>query len=59
MPGAGQLDVAAALARIREEFVAAVLADYTPWACEGVVTVTVDALAWATEHRPGWLEAAP
>lgn len=37
-------------------FIDAVLAEYESWACEpsGEI-VTVNALEWVREHRPGWL----
>ena len=30
--------------------------EYTPWACEPVVTEEVDTMEWIKEHRPDWLE---
>lgn len=37
-------------------FVAAVLADYTPWSCKPTGnTVTVNALEWVRANRPDWL----
>ena len=39
-----------------EAFVRAVVAEYTPWACEPTGNeVRVNALDWVREHRPDWL----
>ncbi len=47
-PTAAMLDAARAL-------IAAVVAEYKPWACERVTTEHVDVNAWIREHRPDWL----
>ncbi len=39
-------------------FIAAVLAEYKPWACEPTGNVvTVNALEWAREHAPDWIKS--
>ena len=43
--------------RAADAFVSAVLAEYTPWACEECETVTVNVKEWVTEHMPEWLTA--
>ena len=44
-----------AMLKAAEVFVAAVLAEYEPWACEECETVTVNVREWVTEHMPEWL----
>ena len=39
-----------------EAFIAAVLAEYKPWACEEVWQEDVNVMAWVTDHQPDWLE---
>lgn len=36
--------------------VAAIKAEYVPWACEEVERHEIDMAAWIREHRPDWLE---
>ena len=37
-------------------FLAAVIAEYTPWACEQFTSEKVDPVAWVKENRSDWLE---
>src|SRR5690606_19353922 len=49
-----------AMKQAEKVFIAAVLAEYTPWMCEKTGNeVTVDALEWVREHRPDWLQETP
>jgi hypothetical protein len=38
------------------EFIRKVLAEYVPWNCESVITVTVPVMEWVKANRPDWLE---
>jgi len=42
-----------------DTFVAAVLAEYTVWACDLVKKETVNVQEWIKENRPDWLEEKP
>jgi hypothetical protein len=44
-----------AMLAAEEAFIAAVLAEYKPWACEEVWQEGVNVLAWVTAHQPDWL----
>lgn len=37
-------------------FAGAILRDYTPWACEVVITHKINAEDWIKKNRPDWLE---
>jgi hypothetical protein len=37
-------------------FLAVVLEEYQPWACEQVCTETVNTMEWVKTHRTDWLE---
>ena len=39
-----------------KEFAEKIIAEYTVWQCEPILTVIVDALEWAKENAPDWLE---
>jgi hypothetical protein len=39
-----------------EAFVATVVSEYTPWACEQVDSWEVEVEPWIREHRPDWLK---
>ena len=39
-----------------ETFLAAVIAEYKPWACEQSTSEKVDPVAWVKENNPEWLE---
>jgi hypothetical protein len=39
-------------------YVAAVLAEYKPWACEQVSSEAVNVREWVKEHAPHWLEVS-
>lgn len=48
----------AAMLAAQKAFVDAVLAEYVPWACEPTGNkLTVNALEWAREHAPEWLNS--
>jgi hypothetical protein len=45
-----------AMEAAEKAFIADVLAEYKPWACEEVWQEDVNVLAWVTAHQPDWLE---
>ncbi len=52
-------DVAEATTKMNaaeETFLAAVIAEYKPWACEQFTSEKVDPVAWVRENCPEWLE---
>lgn len=45
-----------AMKQAAREFVDAVLAEYSIWACEQICIETVKPREWVKEHRPDWLK---
>lgn len=55
-PDGGDTQPTPAMLAAEKAFYEAVLAEYKPWACEQVASVTIDVPTWIREHRPDWLD---
>lgn len=52
----GPDDATDAMKKAEAVFIAAVLAEYVPWACEAVGESTVNVAEWVKKNNPEWLE---
>jgi len=54
-PDGGYIEATDSMKDAAQEFVAAVLDEYTVWACEIVKRETVNVQEWIKENRPDWI----
>ena len=54
-PDGGCTKATDSMKKASETFVAAILKDYTVWACDLVARETVNVQKWIKENRPDWL----
>lgn len=45
-----------AMLEAEKAFLAVILREYVPWACEEVCRKEIDVVAWIKAHRPDWLK---
>jgi len=57
-PDGDSTDITDTMKEASETFVAAVLEEYTVWACEIIKRETINVQEWIKANRPDWLETA-
>ena len=55
-PNGDGAEATAKMKAAEETFLAAVIAEYEPWACEQFTSEKIDPVAWVRENCPHWLE---
>ena len=55
-PGGNGTEASPAMKAAEAAFVAAVIADFEPWACERFTSTKIDPVAWVRENCPEWIE---